>query len=350
MSPPPRSRTGSSRAWSRTLMAAAALGACAWVVRRQTRRAEAAHPPHGRFVEVDGVRLHLVERGERDAPALLLLHGNGAMAQEIELSGLVGRAAVRYRVLAFDRPGYGHSDRPADRAYPPEEQARLLIGALQQLGIEQAIVLGHSWGTLVALEMALQAPQVVRSLVLEAGYYHPAPRLDVAWMAAPALPVIGRLMRHTVSPLLSRLLWPAFAWRMFAPREVTEPFRSEYPVWMSLRPKQVQANAAESAMMIPAAMKLRSRYAELRTPVVIVAGDSDRMVTTTWHSQWLHEQLPGSALRIVPGAGHMVHHVATHQVMKAIDQADQMAQAAWGAQQLGQWVRQGTQPRPATAL
>ena len=300
----------------------AALAACAWVVQRQTQRAEALHPPQGRFVEVDGVRLHVLERGDPEAPPLLLLHGNGANAEEMLLSGLVARAAVRYRVIVIDRPGYGHSDRPEDRRWDPHEQARLLLGALRQMGIVHApIVLGHSWGALVALAMALEAPGHLRALVLMSGYYHPGVRLDVPWMSAPALPGVGPLLRHTVSPLLSRLLWPALMRRMFWPREVTEPFRSEYPVWMSLRPGQLGASAAESAMMIPAAMRLRGQYERITVPTVIVAGDRDRMVTPGWHAQWLHQQLPNSRLKIVADAGHMVHHVATHQVLKAIDEA-----------------------------
>lgn len=330
--------------WLRpTLVTAAALGACAWWVQRQTRRAEAAHPPTGRLLDIDGVRLHILERGGADAPVLVMLHGNGAMADELQLSGLVNRAAVRYRVLVFDRPGYGHSTRPTGHEFDPAAQARLVERALQELGVEQAIVLGHSWGTLVALSLALQAPERVRALVLVSGYYRPSLRLDVPWMAAPALPVVGTLMRHTVSPLLSRLLWPLLTWRMFSPREVTEPFRSDYPVWMSLRPSQLKASAAESAMMVPAAVRMLPRYADLHVPTVIVAGEQDRMVSTGWQARWLHAQLPGSALRIVPGAGHMVHHVATHEVLKAVDLAEQKAKAQWSAQQLRSWARQGSE-------
>jgi len=315
----------SSRALPVLAGTAAFLATCALFVRHQTRRAEAAHPPRGRFVEVGGCRLHLLERGDADAPPLVLLHGNGSMAEELALSGLVSRAAIRYRVLAFDRPGYGHSDPPPDGRRDPAAQAALILQALQQLGAERAVVFGHSWGTLVALAMALQAPQRVRALVLAGGYYRPGPRLDVAWLAGPALPVVGTLMRHTVSPLLSRLLWPAFAWRLFSPREVTEPFRSQYPVWMSLRPKQLLSSAAESALMIPAAWRLKQRYGELKMPVVIVGGDTDRMVMPGRHAECLHEAVPGSQVRTVPGAGHMVHHVATHEVLRAIDDAAALA-------------------------
>jgi len=322
-----RSAARSPAVW---LGAAAALAACAWWVRHQTRRVQTEHPPQGRFVEVDGVRLHVMERGDPEAPPLVLLHGNGATAEELVLSGLVARAAVRYRVLVFDRPGYGHSSPPPD--WDPPTQARLLLGALRQLGVAHpALVFGHSWGSLVALAMALEAPHAVRALVLASGYYHPGPRLDVPWMAAPALPLVGTLMRHTVSPLLSRLLWPLFTRRMFWPREVTEPFRSDYPKWMSLRPGQLQASATESALMIPWAMRLRSAYGEVQVPAVIVAGEKDRMVSTGWHARWLHRTMPGSELRIVPEAGHMVHHVATHEVLKAIDEAARRASPALAA-------------------
>lgn len=342
-SPHPRSRRVAARRPNRALTAAlwtaGVLAGCAWAVQRQTRRAEAAHPPRGRFLTVDGVPLHLIERGDADAPVVVMLHGLRMSARELELSGLVARAAVRFRVLAFDRPGYGHSPRPSGRRWGPAEQARLVLDALDALGIEQAIVLGHSWGTLPAIEMALQAPQRVRGLVLVSGYYRPSARLDVPWMSVPAVPLVGALARRTVWPLVNRALWPAFARMMFAPREVAEPFRSDYPVWMSLRPQALLANAADAAAMVPAAARLARRLPQLQPPAVIVAGTGDRMVNPRWHAQWLHGQLPGSALRLVPDTGHMVHHIATQEVANAITQADRMAQAAWGAAQLRDWSR-----------
>jgi pimeloyl-ACP methyl ester carboxylesterase len=327
-------RPSRSRALTGLLGGAAVMAACALFVQRQTRRAEAHNPPRGRFVEVDDIKLHVIERGDPDAPPLVLLHGNGALADELVLSGLVGRAAVRYRVLVFDRPGHGHSDRPDDREWTPEEQARLLLDALALLGVDKPIVMGHAWGTLVALSMALQAPQSVRALVLVSGYYHPGPRLDVAWRAAPALPVLGPLLSRTLLPVLGRLLWPAHARRLFWPREVTEPFRSDYPVWMSLRPRQLEASARESALMIPWAMKLRSRYGEVQVPAMIVAGDRDSLAITRWHARWLHQALPHSGLQVVPNAGHMVHHVATHQVLKAIDEAARRSGEVPGARRV----------------
>lgn len=320
-----RSASSSSRWLAAAAGTAAALAACAWIVQRQTRRAERDCPPKGRFVTVQGVRLHFTVHGRDDAPqTLVMLHGNGSMGEELELSGLVGQASQRYRVVVFDRPGHGHSDRPAGRRFGPQDQADLLRAALTRLGVDKPIVFGHSWGALVALAMGLRHPDDVGALVLASGYYFPGLRLDVAYLSSPAIPLIGRLMRHTVSPLIGRLLWPLSVRRMFAPAAPTAAFRDRYPAWMSLRPSALKASAAESAMMIPSAALLQKQYAGLTVPAVLVAGAKDRLLGTRWHSARLHDRLQVSWLRIVEDAGHMVHHVATGQVMAAIDQAAAM--------------------------
>jgi pimeloyl-ACP methyl ester carboxylesterase len=300
------------------LVALGALSAAALVVRNRTRRAERLNPPAGRFVHVDGVRLHYVERGE--GLPVVLLHGNGTMVQDFDLSGVLDLAATHYRVIAFDRPGYGYSTRPRDRIWTPAAQAELFARAFRTLGIDRPVVVGHSWGTLVALALGLQHPEAVRSLVLLSGYYFPSVRLDVPLLSPPAIPVVGTLLRYTLSPLLGRALWPAFMKRLFGPGPVPRRFLQHYPKGMSLRPSQLKASAAESALMIPAAAGLRRHYAELRTPAFIMAGAEDRYVSAQ-QSVRLHEAVHGSDLRLVSGMGHMVHHFAPRKVVAAIDAA-----------------------------
>lgn len=305
------------------IAAGAALVASAVVVRSRTKEAERDNPPLGSFIEVEGVRLHYVERGE--GQPLVLLHGDGSMIQDFALSGLIDLAAKKYRVIAFDRPGYGYSDRPRTTVWTPQAQAELLHLALHRLGIERPIVLGHSLGTLVAISLALQAPDYVKSLVLLSGYYYPTARLDVPLLSPPAIPVIGDLLRYTISPLIGRMIWPAMRRRLFGPAPVPEKFMDEFPVWMTLRPKQLRASAGDAAMMIPAAYALHDRYRELAMPVVIMAGDSDRYADMHVHSETLHQDIRHSTLHIVGGAGHMVHHFAPEEVMNAIDEAAQAA-------------------------
>jgi pimeloyl-ACP methyl ester carboxylesterase len=295
-----------------------ALAAAAAYVRLRARRAEREHPPSGRFVEVDGVRLHYVERGQ--GQPVLLLHGNVVTLDDYRLSGVLELAAERYRVIAFDRPGFGYSERPKGRRWTAAAQARLLHRALAQLGVESPVVVGHSWGTLVALALAQQEPRYVKSLVLLSGYYYPTLRPDVPLQSSLALPVVGTLMRHTVSPLLGRLLWSPSRKAMFSPAQPSPRFY-DYPVWMSLRPSQLRASAEDAALMVPAASSLSAHYRELEMPVLVVAGDGDRIAWPDKHSRRLHQELPQSQLRLIPDAGHMVHYLAPREVMAAIDAA-----------------------------
>ena len=294
---------------------AAALGATALWNYVQARRAEREHPPLGHFVEVDGVRLHYVDRG--GGRPVVLLHGNMTMIEDWATSGVLDMAAGRYRVIAFDRPGYGHSERTRDRVWTPAAQADLLHEALRKLGVERPIVVGHSFGTIVALELALRHPEDVAGLALVSGYYFPTARADVPVLSPPAIPVVGDVMRHTLSPLLLRLSWPALMRLLFGPAP-TNPAFDELQ-GMIARPETIRASASESALLVPSVVGLAERAEGLRVPVAIVAGADDRFVGTKEQSRALHHRLPGSDYREVPGAGHMVHHTAPRAVVEAID-------------------------------
>ena len=272
----------------------------------------------GRFVEADGVRLHYVEAGE--GPPLVLLHGLGSTVEDLALSGLITEASKRYRVLAFDRPGYGYSERPRRLGWHPGAQARVLRTALRKLDAQRPIVLAHSWGTLVAAALALDFPGAVRSLVLLSGLYFPSLRLDAPLLIPPAVPLVGGLLRHTVSPLAGRLMWPLWLKTIFAPAPVPDRFSTEFPAWMALRPSQLLALAQESFITLPATLDLAKRYKELTLPVVIVSGDADRYVNRR-HSLRLHRLLRNSELILAPGAGHMVHHVDLPRVLAALETA-----------------------------
>jgi pimeloyl-ACP methyl ester carboxylesterase len=301
------------------LVLVAALAATAVYAVAQAHAAERKTPPIGHFLDVDGVRLHYIERGQGDP--VVLIHGNGALIQDFIVSGLVDGLSERHRVIVFDRPGFGYSTRPRTRIWTPMAQADVLRKALDQLGVEQAIVLGHSWGTLVAVALALQAPDLVRGLVLLSGYYFPTARLDVPLLSQPAIPVIGDVMRYTVSPLLGRLLLPRILRRVFEPAPVPERFDRLFPKGMTLRPSQLRASAGDTALMIPAATALQAHYRELKAPVVILTGAGDKIVDVDRQSRQLHKTIPQSRFVVLPGLGHMVHQLAPEEVMKAVDRA-----------------------------
>jgi pimeloyl-ACP methyl ester carboxylesterase len=296
-----------------TLVAAAAI-----VNRQFAKKAQRDNPPRGQFMEVDGVRLHYVERG--NGRPLVLFHGNGSMIQDFESSGLIDLAAHSYRVIVFDRPGFGHSSRPRNVVWTPEAQADLFKKALDRLSIQRAIVLGHSWGASVAVALAIRHPSFVEALVLASGYYFPTARADVAASSVPAIPGLGDIVSYTILPILSRLMWPVMLRKVFGPRPVPEKFRG-FPKEMAVRPSQLRASAAESTLMIPAAFASSKTYGELEVPTIIIAGEDDRLIDINEQSVRLHDEVKQSKLHRIAGAGHMIQQSATPDLMAAIDEA-----------------------------
>jgi pimeloyl-ACP methyl ester carboxylesterase len=305
------------KAASAVLLATTALAGTAIANHKMAKSAQRKHPPEGQFLTVDGVRLHYVDSGGDNSP-VVLLHGNGTMIADMAISGLLERAWRQHRTIAFDRPGFGYSSRPRSTNWTPSAQASLFGKAFALLGIERPMVVAHSWGTLVALGLALDE-EAVSGLVLISGYYYPTARVDVALLSPPAIPLLGDIMRYTISPLLGRALAPHMISKSFAPSTVTEEFKTRFPLDMALRPSQIRASAEETASMTSAAAAFQNRYCSLHLPTFIIAGAGDKIVDVDQQSRRLAGDLPGSSLWVLPGLGHMLHHSAPDEVMAALE-------------------------------
>lgn len=193
------------------------------------------------------------------------MHGNGSSAEDFEISGILREAAKKYRVIAFDRPGFGRSTRPRGTYWTPAAQADLVDVTLKQLGVSRYLVLGHSWGASVALQCALRHPTSVAGAVLVSGYYYPTPRFDAVLAALPAVPMLGSVFRHTLMPLLVRLTWPLAMQKIFGPAPVSTVFTSAMRELAS-RPSQLRSISAESGLLVPSAL-FGSSYKELSVAV-----------------------------------------------------------------------------------
>jgi pimeloyl-ACP methyl ester carboxylesterase len=310
-------QAGRGRGTAALLAAAGASAALAAFNFSLARRAERRHPPTGRLYEIDGVRVHVHVAGE--GPPVVLLNGNGSMVHDWLASGLVDRLRRSCQVIAIDRPGYGYTGRPRDRVWTAYAQAELIRRTLAHLRIEKPVVLGHSWGTIAALALALEHPGALRGLVLLSGYYFPTGRLDVWAFSPPAIPVVGDALRYTVAPLAGRMIAPGIVRKLFAPRPVPPRFAMRFPVDLALRPSQLKASAEDSALMVPSAAMLRKRYGELALPLRILSGTQDGIVTPARQSVRLHEAVPASELTLLPGLGHMIHYDAHDEIAAAVD-------------------------------
>jgi pimeloyl-ACP methyl ester carboxylesterase len=271
---------------------------------------------------VDGVRLHYIESGE--GPPLVLLHGNGSMIEDFDSSGLIDLAAMRHRVIVFDRPSFGHSTRPRETLWTADAQAELFHAALERLGVSRALVLGHSWGASVAVALALKHPQTVSGLVLASGYYYPSTRIDFAIMSGPAVPLIGAILRYTLAPIVSRLMWPLLLRKIFGPAPVPTKFK-RFPKEMAVHPTQIRAAAAESGFLVPTTQTTSSQYPKLTMPMVVLAGAEDRLIDIKEQSGRLHHNISHSIFRPIAGSGQMIHQTNPEAVMAAIDEVAELA-------------------------
>jgi len=207
-------------------MGAATLGALAVANHFLARHAEREHPPRGLFLDVDGVRLHYTDRGKGDP--VVLIHGNMVSGDDYATSGLAEQLYKTYRVITFDRPGFGHSERPRGGIWTAEKQADLFHKALLQRGISRPVIMGHSWGTIVAMAMAVQHESDVAGVVAISGYYFWTVRPDVLFAGLGAVPIVGDILRYTVSPLLTWLMMPLLKRTLFSPGPIPARFQAEY--------------------------------------------------------------------------------------------------------------------------
>jgi pimeloyl-ACP methyl ester carboxylesterase len=295
-------------------------GALAAVSYAGARLIERAYPPAGRFVDVDGGKLHVLELGPADAPPVVLLHGASGNLGDMRMA-LGERLSAKYRVILIDRPGHGWSDRPDGRAdAAPMRQAALIHQALEKIDVRKAIVVGHSWSGALATAYTLSFPDAVSGLVLLAGVTHPWPG-DVAWLNhVVTAPAIGPLVAHTIILPLGYFMVDVGVAAVFAPEMPPPDYAARTGVRMILRPKEFIANAQDLVDLKASVTAQSPRYGEIKAPTAIIAGDADRVVYTDIHSRGIARMLPDASLTVLPGVGHMVEFAATDLVLRAIDE------------------------------
>jgi pimeloyl-ACP methyl ester carboxylesterase len=299
------------------------LGVLAAATSLGVARLEAAHPPTGQFIEVQGVRLHVAALGlARDAPgaepAVVLIHGASGNLEDMRLA-LGEKLASSHRVILIDRPGHGWSSRPErDDCASPARQAELVAGALEQLGVRRAILIGHSWGGAFATAYALAFPERTAGLVLLSAPTHPWPANPGWYNKLVLLPYIGPLFLRTCVYPLGLLLVAGASRSVFEPQAVPEDYVRRAAILLVLRPKTFYSNARDLALLESFITTQVPRYVDLRTPTVIITGDRDTMVSPQINARVLAATLPCAKLILLKDIGHMPHHAAPEVVAAAI--------------------------------
>ena len=250
-------------------------------------------PKDATFANVSGVRVRYVDRGQRNAPVVVLLHG---FASSLDTWSTVIPALEKkgFRVVALDLKGFGWTDRP-EGDYSPQAQAKLVYGLLDQRGVTNASIVAHSWGASVALAAALQQPDRVSRLAL----------YD-AWVYEEQLPTFFHWARADGVGETLFALWykerpdDKMAQAFYDPKLVTEKLVEEVEAALD-RPGTVAA--ALAAVRGQRYVDLQRKYRTIKKPTILLWGREDQ-VTTLRFGERLSKELPDAKLVVYPQCGH----------------------------------------------
>lgn len=273
--------------------------------------------PDSRFIEVNGITVHYKMAGS-GRPALVLLHGFAAST--FSWREVIGPLSEVGTVVAFDRPGFGLTERPMPgewegrSPYAPEAQADLTVGLMDALGIEQAVLVGNSAGGTTALLTALTDPERVEALVL----------VDPAIYVGGGTPgwlrplVNTPQMRH-LGPLLARQIRD---WGVdFGRSAWHDPSKLTPEIWEGYAQLLRVENWDRALWEVTRASRplgLEKRLGEVRVPVLVITGDDDRIVPTE-QSVRLAGEIPGAQLAVIPECGHVPQEECPGPFLEAVE-------------------------------
>jgi pimeloyl-ACP methyl ester carboxylesterase len=306
---------------SAALTAAGGLG-LSFYSDRIAGEAERLVPQDGRHLQVDGARLHYVERGS--GPAIVMIHGLGGQLRNFSYA-MLEPLARDHRVVLVDRPGSGYSTADGDSASGAEPgivaQAAIIARFIEALGIERPLVVGHSLGGAVALALALEHPALIRGLALIAPLTQPQDHVPEAFKGLAAIPPsMRRLMAQTLGTPMSRLTAERTLTAVFAPEPVPQDFATRGGGALSQRPGAIAAAAADLASGGQDMAALALRYPDLTVPTAILYGREDAILDPARHGHPTAAVIPGARIAVIEG-GHMIPVTAPDATVRFVADA-----------------------------
>lgn len=259
------------------------------------------HSEHSYFVEVDGIRVHYQEAGDKTNPALVLIHGF-ASSTLVWSKVFLSLAEAGFRVIAVDLLGYGYSGKPRNGEYTIAGQARLLIGLLDRLGIKRATLVGSSYGGAVAATCALDHSDRLEKLVLVGTVNNNRP-LRFKLMRIFGSPVFG----DVVSPLLigSRRLLRSRMKRVYDRHAWVLDERRVDARHFPLRASGTQRAIIRTVRSWDAERISRDAHL-INQPTLLIWGENDLEIPLA-DGERLNEEIPGSRLVVFLNCGHLPH-------------------------------------------
>jgi pimeloyl-ACP methyl ester carboxylesterase len=270
-----------------------------------------------------------------DGPPVVLIHGALMTLEDMWLP-LAPHLSGAYRVVALDRPGHGLSVRRRLVDASPWRQAALIREALDALGVERPVIVGHSFGGTVALCYGLAFPEAIAGVVALAPLCFPEVRLEQILFGPRFVPGAGDLLASVLASAGDPALLPVLWRSIFLPQAMPEDFARRFPAGYASGPRRMVAEGEDAVSVWPALTRAALAYAACRVPVRILGGTSDIVVNNALNGLLAARMMPGARFRWLPGVGHMLHHVHPDEVaadVRAVRiRSGDAASASWRAE------------------
>jgi pimeloyl-ACP methyl ester carboxylesterase len=260
---------------------------------------------HSQIIDTGEVKLFVSTAGE--GPALMFLHGLGWSHQLWD--GAFSRYRDRYRVIAGDTRGHGRSEQP-DGPYSIPMFAKDWLTVLDQMGIEQAILVGFSQGGMVAMQMAIQQPERFPALVLACTTCC-TPRA-VSDNMQQRLATLDRLGALETAKLAGQSI--------FSSRFIEQ--NPDYMAQFIHQRAAANQTALKHAMAAVIGFDVCRHLTTLSQPGWVIAGEQDSLTPPTAVAT-VHRHLAHSNYVCIPNTGHMIPieqpELFYHQVDAALE-------------------------------
>jgi magnesium chelatase accessory protein len=262
------------------------------------------------FVEASGLRWHVQIQGE--GPALLLLHGTGASTHS--WSALFPRLAERYTVIAPDLPGHGFTQAPPNERLSLPGMALAVQSLLTRFSLKPEIMIGHSAGAAIAIQMALKMkPQPCPVIGLNAAL------MPFRGLSGQLFPMMAKLL--VLNPFVPRF----FAWRASDRESVRQLINGtgskidDVSIDFYRRLFSTRSHVSSTlAMMAQWSLEdLVRDMPKLSAPLLLIVGENDKAVPPS-DAQKIRRMLPQTAIATVTKAGHLCHEERPEAVLKLI--------------------------------
>jgi pimeloyl-ACP methyl ester carboxylesterase len=262
-----------------------------------------------RFVDVHGIRTRVLEAGPANGRPIVLLHGWCESVYTFDAT-IPALAAGGCRVLAFDLPGHGLSDKPnGEEPYTTDALARFVRNAMHATAIDRATIVGHSMGAGVALRLVRTHPSSVERLVLlspvglgSSLFIHP-----VRWLTP-------RIVDRITPAIMTRTLFHLVLRIAFGTRD--RPTRRDVDQYWAPTQFDEYARACRACAHAFTWNRLTTdELASLALPVLVVAGGRDRIV---YGIEKRARRIPNAQVVVVPDGGHLVVQDCSSRVNQEI--------------------------------